>query len=99
MLEVIKELTGAPDISFANGTFSVLAKVNDRLVIDKEPMECHFTKGLDFVTISIYWEEGGYKNYRDMGLFGKMNTKWQEIKRKANWLYINGEAYKLRITL
>src|SRR5580765_5965786 len=86
MLKVIAEITGDPGAHVAEGTFSVSAKVNSRLVIDKQKIECYFIRELDSVAISVYWEEGGYKNYKDMGLFGKMDTRWQEIRRKDNWL-------------
>lgn len=99
MLRVMSEITGDPGAHVAKGTFVVSAKVNERLVIDKQKIECYFIRELNLVAISVYWEESGYKNYKEMGLFGKMDTKWQEVKRKGKWLYVVGNTYKVRIAL
>ena len=53
----------------------------------------------NYATINIMWEDYGYKNYRNMGLYGSMNTKWQEVKMTGdNTFTIYGDNYEINIT-
>jgi hypothetical protein len=101
MLKLIKELAGNNNALVASGKFVISAKVRGELIIDDELFECQFTKKLDTVNMSVYWEEGGYRNYKALGLFGLMETNWQKVRRKDGVLYIEnpGKSYELRIKL
>ena len=85
--------------TFAKATLLVSAKVNGTLVINEESFEVLLQKELDCVSVSIYWEESGYKAYKNLGLFGKMSTKFQETSMKSGSLYLNGDNYKIRIRM
>lgn len=97
MVDFVKELAGNLNAQTVQGKFVVSAKVNDELIVDRDKIECIFTIQFDSVEISVYWEESGYKNYRRLGLYGLMSTKWQEVKRRKNKLYVMGSNYKIRI--
>ena len=49
----------------------------------------------NYARIDIMWENYGYKNYRDTGLYGSMNTKWQEVEMTGNNTFIiYGDNYE-----
>ena len=85
--------------TFAKATLAVSAKVEGKLIVDEEQFEVLMQKELDCVSISIYWEESGYKAYKALGLFGKMDTKYQEVRFKAGFMYVDGDKYKIRVRI
>ncbi len=97
--EAILTVTADRTATFAKATLLVSAKINDTLVINEESFEVIIQKERDCVSVSIYWEEGGYKAYKNLGLFGKMNTKFQETSMKSGFLYLYGDNYKIRIRM
>jgi hypothetical protein len=100
MLRVIRDLKGSNAV-VASNKFFVSAKVNGEQIITQERFECQFTKELESVCISVYWEEGGYKLYKKLGLFGSMDTKWQKVRRRGDVIYISNpeKSYEIRIQL
>ena len=71
--QVIHILAADRWATFAKATLAVSAKVEGKLIVDEEQFEVLMQKELDCVSISIYWEESGYKAYKALGLFGKMD--------------------------
>ncbi len=37
--------------------------------------------GTNYAKINIFWEDYGYADFRDVGLYGEMNTGWTRVKR------------------
>jgi hypothetical protein len=99
MIDAIKEFSRNHNALVLDGMYRVSAKVNGDLIVDDETIGCIFTTQLDSVDISVYWEESGFKKYKKLGLYGKMNTKWQGVKRRGDHLYVEGKNYKSRIKL
>ncbi|KPX55137.1 hypothetical protein ALO67_200027 [Pseudomonas amygdali pv. hibisci] len=59
----------------------VSAKVNKKLKIDKEEITVQLTNSPpNFALIDVHWEDCVYKNHKEMGLFGRMSTEWNEVK-------------------
>lgn len=80
ILEIIRELTD--DTNYVAFKGIVSATINGDLKIDSEQIEVHLTNSRpNYALIDVIWEEHGYKNYKDMGLFGRMSTQWQEVQR------------------
>ncbi len=52
----------------------------------------------NFATIDIHWEDWGYKNYKDMGLYGRMNTEWNRVKStSARSFEVLGGSYRIEV--
>lgn len=79
ILEIIRELTDDTNYVAFQGIIS--AEINGDLKIDGEKIEVHLTNSRpNYALIDVIWEDYGYKNYKDMGLFGRMSTQWQEVQ-------------------
>ena len=93
----LRTLTG--DTDYASFTGIVSAKVNDVLKINKEEITVHLTNSRpNFAIIDIIWEDCGYKNYKEMGLFGRMTTQWNEVKStSAKSFKIYSESYEIEV--
>ncbi|MBI6949456.1 hypothetical protein [Pseudomonas koreensis] len=77
IISAIREITGDTNHAYFTGTVS--AKINGRSRITSEKITVHLTNSRpNFATIDIMWEDCGYKNYREMGLYGRMTTQWYE---------------------
>lgn len=78
----------------------VTAVVNNVVVVDSDVIRCQFQIETNFSVIYIYWEEYGYKNYRQLGLYGQMRTDYQLIKlRGPKTLCITDELGAYEITI
>ena len=97
--EAIGELNGHRNRNAAEAVVVVSAWVKDRQVIDKHNIKAGFTfDGTNYATIHIYWEECGYKNYRDMGLYGSIKTQYNIVKQAGpRSLAIHDPNYKIMI--
>lgn len=93
----LKNLTG--DTTFASFTGIVSAKVNGKLKIDKEEITVQLTNHRpNFAFIDVHWEDCGYKNYKEMGLYGRMSTEWNEVKSTSDRSFkVLSDAYEIEI--
>ena len=97
ILSVIKELTG--DMYYANFTGIVTAKVRDKIEIDEAKIEVHLTNYQpSYARIDISWEEYGYKDYKQKGLYGRMSTGWCEVKKTGPKVFtIYSDTYEIAV--
>lgn len=82
---------------------TVTATVSNQIVIDEEIIGLDFTKPPHGASvINIYWEESGYKAYRNLGLYGQASSTWQTfIKDDDNNIFIQNDTpgYEIKIEL
>lgn len=97
ILDVIRELTDDTNYVVLDGIVS--AKIRGNLEIDSEPIKVHLTNSRpNYALIDVMWEDCGYKNYKHMGLFGRMSTQWQEVERIAPKTFrVVSDTYQLEI--
>ncbi|NIP44199.1 MAG: hypothetical protein GWN61_22330, partial [candidate division Zixibacteria bacterium] len=60
-----------------NQDLPVSAEVGGRIIIDNEIIKCLFSIQHNKAEVHIMWEDYGYKSYKNLGLFGSMNSEWQ----------------------
>ena len=77
----IYEITGDSSRNKADGEFIVTDEVAGKVIIDREPIKCYMVLQHDSAELQVYWEDYGYKAYKQLGLFGQMNSKWQPIEK------------------
>jgi hypothetical protein len=96
--DLIGAMTGKRDTGYYSGMATVSADVNGSTVVDHQDIEVTVTfDGTNYATINIFWEESGFKNYRILGLYGQMNTQYQEAYFvKPRGLKICGDSYVIR---
>jgi len=87
-----------PPVDYA---FKILSSVANPQIVEEE-IQVLLTKtktgGFISFNIDVMWEEYGYKNYRQMGLFGRMNTNFQRIKKTGPKLFtVVGDTYEILI--
>lgn len=95
--KVIRELTG--DIDYVDFEATISATINGEIKIENEIIKVLLTNSRpNYALIDIMWEDYGYKNYKDMGLFGHMSTQWQEVKMTGNNAFtIYSDTYEIEI--
>ncbi|KUZ93883.1 hypothetical protein [Burkholderia ubonensis] len=82
VMTVIREITGESDARFASFDATVSAAVGGVDVITDELIRVALVyDGTNYADISVFWEDHGYRNYRQMGLFGIMKTQYQSVIR------------------
>lgn len=98
VLGVIRELTGDTTYTAFVGTIS--ATINGELKIDAERIDVQLTNSRpNYALIDIMWEDCGYKNYQDMGLFGRMSTRYQEAEKVGPRTFsVLGTSYQIDVT-
>lgn len=75
---VLRRATAPKNRRWFKGIAEVSATVKDRLLIDRELVNVDLTHdGHNRCVVDIYWEESGYKQFRTMGLYGRMSTDFQ----------------------
>ncbi len=79
IIDIAKEMSG--DSRFASFAGEVTAIVNDAVVVNQEYIDIRLNNNPNFSTIDIMWEDFGYKNYKSMGLFGRMTTQYQRVEK------------------
>ncbi len=95
---LMKSLTGDRNTRYVKGGCVVTAKVGNSVVIDGETIPCDITVERDRVIVGMYWEEAGYDNYNELGLFGRMNSDFQRYtKSGSQGLDITCAAYSLSL--
>jgi hypothetical protein len=97
ILDVIRELTG--DTNYASFEGTVSATIDGKPKIDGERINVQLTNSRpNYALIDVMWEDYGYDNYRDLGLFGRMSTQWQEAEKVAARTFrVVGDNYCLDI--
>jgi hypothetical protein len=97
----IDTITNGKSRKYMKEVLSVSAEVNGKNIIIEEEIGCLFNINHDSAEINIFWEEHGFKGYKDMGLFGQMNSKWQpinELNNKAFTISDNENSYLVTIS-
>jgi len=97
IFSALRALTG--DTSNATFTGVVSAEVDGEEIIVEENISVQLTNSRpNFATVHIHWEEHGYEDYRKLGLFGSMDTRWNEVKAtSARSFRIYGENYEVEV--
>lgn len=97
LIDVIRELSGST--RYASTEATVSATIDGKLKIDSDIIRVILVNGdPNFAQIDIFWEDYGYKNYKDMGLFGRMNTQYQSVEKVAGRVFrITGDNYQIDI--
>lgn len=76
----------------------ITATVRGSTVIEEEVIKVSLTVHHNRVDVGIFWEEHGYKNYKSMGLFGLMNSDYQDFVDTGNNTFkIVGDTYEISI--
>ncbi|CAM3658781.1 hypothetical protein [Paracidovorax anthurii] len=97
ILGAIRELVD--DTTYAAFDATVSATVGGKLKIDAEPIHVLLINSRpNYALIDVMWEDAGYKNYQDMGLFGRMSTQWQTAEKIApRTIRVAGDTYHVDI--
>ena len=101
LAELIKTLSNDRNSSYYKGDFYITATVDGVGKINNDLVECELVIQYDSVKISIYWEEYGYRNYREMGLYGVVSSKYREITQLSDKSFSvkdRGGRYELNFT-
>jgi len=73
-------LTGDRSERYVEARATITATVNNRQVITGEAFNISLSfDGTNYAAINIFWEESGFKNYKDLGLYGTMSTQYQRV--------------------
>jgi len=78
--KAIRALTGDNNAKNVSQSCIVSAETGGKTIIESESIGCQFSIGHNDATINVFWEDYGYKGYKQLGLYGQMNTKWQIVK-------------------
>jgi hypothetical protein len=85
IIGVIREITGDNDARYASFDATVSASVRGVEVITKETIQVTLVQdGTNYADVNVFWEDHGYKNYRQMGLFGAMKAQYQSVVRTGH---------------
>lgn len=82
--ELIKELSQDRNAGSYFGKFTISAVVNGKEKISRESVGCQLTIKHDSVDVSVYWEDYGYKGFRDMGLYGRTNSEFFSVNELSS---------------
>lgn len=96
--ELIKDLSDDRNATSYRGDFIITAVVNGVEKVTEDRIGCMFIKHHDHVEIDVMWEDCGYKNYRDMGVYGLMRSQYFTIENITNStfkLLDNNGSYEL----
>lgn len=98
ILDVIREMSGGTTYTAFDAI--ITATINGIQKINNETIRVHLTNSRpNYALIDIMWEDYGYKNYLDMGLFGRMSTQWQEVTKIASRKFrVFSDKYQVDIT-
>ncbi|MCD7790146.1 MAG: hypothetical protein LUH55_06310 [Bacteroides thetaiotaomicron] len=81
-------------------------KYKKRVIVDKDDNEIindifQVTVSIegagDFQNVMIYWEDNGYNNYHDYGLYGAYSTAYYRMKYGDGKLIIYGDGYTVTV--
>lgn len=97
IFSVLRELTG--DTNYASFIGVITAKVNGKIKIDEDEIKVLLINNRpNFAIIDVLWEEYSYKNYKQMGLYGRMTTEWQEVKKTGPKVFtIYSDTYEIAV--
>jgi hypothetical protein len=97
ILSVIRELTG--DTSYASFIGIITAKVRGKIEINEHEIKVLLTNNRpNYASIDILWEEHGYINYKQIGLYGRMTTEWQKVKITGPKIFtIYNDTYEIAV--
>ena len=84
----------------ARAMLTISAKAKGLEIVSAETIECLLTINHSSAEICIFWENHGYKAYKELGLFGQMNSRWQYMKSaNDSTLIISDDANSYEITV
>ena len=79
LIELIKFFSKDRNSNIYQGEFIITAIVGGHQKINKEPINCDFIIQHNGIQIDLMWEDAGYKNYPDMGLYGYTRSPYFSI--------------------
>lgn len=101
LLAAIDEISGLNNrgVGFAKFQAHVTAEVRGKAVVQRTPIVVTFGVGAHRAgKIGIYWEDHGVSNYRDLGLYGEMDTNFQTVQKNGNRsIVVLGDSYRVQI--
>ena len=91
-------MTGKRDSGYYSGMATVSAIVNGSTVVDHQDIVVTTTfDGTNYATINIFWEDHGFENFRDLGLYGQAKTQYQDVYLTLpRGLKIVDDSYEIR---
>ncbi len=98
--DAVRTLTGDNNRSSAEAMCSITAKVRGKVIVNSDIVNCQFVVHHDSADVNIFWEDYGYKKYKELGLYGQMNSKWQMIDEVDDRSFSVSDAlgsYEIRI--
>jgi len=97
IISVIRIL--AKNTKYVKFTGNITASVKGNRIIEDEPIEMSLSfDGTNYAEICIFWEDFGYANYKELGLFGLMSTKYQAINIvRADEFQILSDSYAINV--
>ena len=78
--ELIRNLSENRNMESYAGDFTVTAIVNGKEKVTEDIIKCQFNIRHDSVDVSMFWEDCGYKGFRDMGLYGRTNSNYFTVE-------------------
>lgn len=96
IIEIIREFGDTKHAKFVG---TVTAVVNGVTVISEQPIDVALTyDGTNYACIDVLWEDHGYKNYKEMCLYGRMKTQYESVIRTATREFsVIGGSYDLTV--
>lgn len=77
---------------------TVISKANkDSIINDYISVSC--LKNPEYLNINIQWEDSGYNNYKDLGLYGYYSSKFCKMKYNAENKFIDIYSGDLQIII
>lgn len=99
LTQLLKKLEDNVNARFHRNFFFVTAVVDGEEVISSERIECSLTYNRDYVQVCVFWEESGFYNYKEMGLYGSSNSNYFDVKELPNGFTCIDKASKNTVTL
>ena len=101
VIEAIKKICNEylQPVFYANTEAIITVKNGETIIIDSEKIRINLIfDGTNYANVNIYWEDFGYENYKSLGLFGQMSTKWQMVKEcGSNCIMVDSEPNNIYI--
>ena len=81
----ILTITENRSYQYAETKATISATVNYKKVIAEKIFNISLKyDGANYADINIFWEDSGYANFKSLGLFGYMSTKYQLVESSGD---------------
>ncbi len=97
--EAIYAINGHREWNSANAVATVSARVRRQNIIQSEQIKVQFDfDGTNYAKISIFWEDYGFANYRELGLYGVTKSQFAEVEKSGERsMTITDSSYMVEI--